>query len=195
MDIEQLFHEVIRIASTSCQKGNGLVLSNGVRLFCHMPHVGPKAWLHVVFPPLDSASIEATEQRVGGHLPEDFKDFLRQANGTMLFSYQLSVWGVRQKMVRTNGDESWFPHDLIDQNMKTNRPDNSPTNIVFFAGADDGDAWCFFEFNKEDYRVGKTERHRFNPSAYWPDFGSWLLSEIQSLQRNFKNNPEMNIDH
>lgn len=103
----------------------------------------------------------------------------------MLFSYKLSVWGVRKQMVRTNGDDSWFPHDLMDHNIAFNRPDNSPADVVFFAGADDGETWCFFEFSNGGYRVGKTERYEFNPSAFWPNLESWLLSEIESLQRNF----------
>lgn len=88
-------------------------------------------------------------------------------------------------MVRIGGDESWQPHDLADHNFETMRPDGSPEDIVFFASSDDGENWCFFEIDGEEYRVGKTNRHRFDTIAYWPDFGSWLLSEIESLETLF----------
>lgn len=184
MDIEKLFDQIVRTAVRWSPKGEKR-LSKGVRLICPTPHLGPESWLHVLFPPLAPEKVKKMEENLGVPLPNDFRGFLQQANGLMLFNYRISVWGLRERMVRLGEDEAWFPHDLVDHNFKSMRPDGSPQAIVFFAGADDGDTWCFFEPDGERYRVGKTARHTFHPSAYWPDFGAWLLSEIGSLEMLF----------
>ena len=185
MNIEDVFQEVLRIVSASCPGKEPKVLANGVRLFCHQPEIAPLAWLHVVFAPLDCGTIEATEQRLNTQLPEDYKSFLQQTNGLMLFSYKVSVWGVRTTMIQRVGDDAWAPHDIVDHNLPHERPDKSPSEVLFFAAADDGDNWCFFEFSNQGYRIGKTERHHFNPVSYWPSFETWLFSEIESLQRDY----------
>jgi hypothetical protein len=192
MDAEKLFDEVVRTMSKWSPKGEKL-LSNGVRLICPTPHVAPEAWLHVHYPPLASKKIEGMEKKLGVPLPNDFKDFLRRANGVQMFSYHISIWGVRKNYART-GDEAWQPYDLVDHNFDIERPDNSPEDVVYFAGADGGDSWCFFEFNGESYRVGKTGRHDFHPGSYWSDFGSWLLDEIRSLEMLTNSNGEMEVN-
>src|SRR5262245_4614583 len=189
MDSETLFEEVARTMSKWAAEGEYL-LSNWVRLILHTPNVAPKAWLHVLYPPLAPKKIEGMEKKLGVALPNDFKDFPRRANGVQMFSYHISIWGVRKNYART-GDEAWQPYDLVDHNLDTELPDNSPEDVVYFANADEGDSWCFFEFYGESYRVGKTDRHDFHPGSYWSDFGSWLLDEIRSLEILFNSNGEM----
>ena len=189
MDGEKLFDEVVRTMSKWSPKGEKL-LSNGVRLICPTPHVAPEAWLHVLYPPLPPGKIEGMEKNLGVPLPDDFKDFLRRTNGLKMFSYHISIWGVRKNMART-GDEAWQPYDLVNHNFDTERPDNSPKDVVYFADADDGGTWCFFEYTGDSYRVGKTGRHNFHPDSYWSDFGSWLLDEIRSQESFFNSNGEL----
>jgi hypothetical protein len=179
---EKLFSEIMQTISKWSSKGEK-VLSTGVRLVCPTPHVAPEAWLHVVFPPLAPEKIAETEKKLAAALPEDFKKFLLQANGLALFSYQLDVFGVRETWVRT-GDVAWQPFDLVDHNYETERPAGSPAEVIFFGGVESSD-WCFFEFHEGKYRVGKTSREIFRPSAYWKDFASWLLSEISALEKRF----------
>jgi SMI1/KNR4 family protein SUKH-1 len=189
MGDEKLFNEVVRTMSKWLTKGEKL-LSNGVRLICPTPHVAPEAWLHVLYPPLAPEKIEEMEKKLGVSLPDNFKVFLRRTNGLQMFTYRISIWGVRKNMART-GDEAWQPYDLVDHNFDLERPDNSPQDVVYFASADGGRSWCFFEFNGESYRVGKTDRRNFHPDSYWSDFGSWLLDEIRSLEILFNSDGEM----
>lgn len=195
MDGEKLFDEVVRTMSKWSSKGEKL-LSNGVRLICPTPLVAPEAWLHVLYPPLASKKIEVMEKKLGVSLPNDFKEFLRRANGVDMFSYHISIWGVRKNYART-GDEAWQPFDLVDLNIDTDCPDNSPENVIYFANAYGGDSLCFFEFNEEGYRVGKAVENDFHPGSYWSDFGSWLLDEIKSLEPlfNSKGEMEVNLNH
>ncbi|MBO0721400.1 MAG: SMI1/KNR4 family protein [Blastocatellia bacterium] len=189
MDDEKLYNEVVRAMSKWSPKGEKL-LSNGVRLICPTPQVAPEAWLHVLYPPLALEKVEGIEKRLGRPLPDDFKFFLRRINGLQMFSYRISIWGLRQNMART-GDEAWQPYDLVDHNAELERPENSPEEVVYFAGTDGGRYWCFFEFKGKSYRIGKTDRRNFHPDSYWSDFGSWLLDEIGSLEIRINLNGEM----
>lgn len=189
MDSEHLFNEVIRTVSKWSPKGEKL-LSNDVRLICPTPHVGPEAWLHVLFPPLAPEKIEEMEKVLGVPLPDNYKGFLLRANGLMLFNYRISVFGLRKDMAR-RGDEGWQPHDLTHHNYETERPAGSPDNVVYFGSAPDGASWCFFEFDDESYRVGKTDREHFYPASYWSDFDSWLLDEMRSSEMLYNSNGEM----
>lgn len=183
MDSEKLFREVVRTTTKWSAKGEKL-LSNGVRLICPVPHVAPEAWLHVLFPPLFPAETETMEKNLGILLPNDFKRFLQQTNGLELFSYRVSIFGLRKNFAR-EGDEAWQPFNLVSHNREGDRPDGSPANVIYFAADDGGDSWCFFEPDGEGYRVGKTDRHNFRPTTYWPDFAAWLLDEIESIEMLF----------
>jgi hypothetical protein len=183
MDSEKLFNEVVRTMSRWSTKGEKL-LSTGVRLICPTPHVAPEAWLHVLFPPLSPSEIEAIEKNLGMLLPDDFKHFLLRANGLELFSYRVSIFGLRKSLAR-EGDEAWQPFNLVSHNLESDRPDGSPADLIYFAADDGGDSWCFFESYGDGYRVGKTGRHNFRPTTYWSDFGAWLLDEIESLEMLF----------
>jgi hypothetical protein len=186
MSSEKLFNEVVRIISKWSPKGEK-ILPNGARLICPTPHVAPEAWLHVLFTPLTTEKIEEMEKKLGMQLPNDFKNFLHKTNGLALFSYCIKIWGVRQTMARS-GSAAWQPHDLIDHNYESERPNGSPKGIIYFGSTENGSSWCFFEFNKDGYHVGKTNRSNYHPDSYWPDFGSWLLSEMASLEKVFDAN-------
>lgn len=93
-----------------------------------------------------------------------------------------------------SGDKAWQPYDLLDHNSGAERPAYSPEDVIFFASADEGRNWCFFEFDDESYRVGKTDRHHFRPDAYWSAFGNWLLDEIRSLALLFNADGELEIE-
>jgi hypothetical protein len=70
-----------------CSHEGEKLLSNGVRLICPTRDVAPEAWLHVLYPPLKIKELEELEKRLMIPIPEDFKQFLLQANGATLFSY------------------------------------------------------------------------------------------------------------
>jgi hypothetical protein len=183
MDSDELFHRVVQILSRWSVKGEK-ILSNRTRLICPTPHVAPEAWLHALFAPLSGLQVDRMQKSLGTLLPDDFRQFLLRANGLQAFSYRVSVWGLRKTWQR-HGDEVWQPFDLVSHNEEVDRPSGSPSELVYFGASDVGNTWCFFEFDGSSYRVGKTERHDFKPIAYWPEFGVWLLQEIESLEDLF----------
>jgi hypothetical protein len=160
------------------------ILSNGTKLICPTPHIATEAWLHGMFPPLEIEKIDELENQGGFKLPDDFREFLKRANGTFLFSYTISIWGVRANYSRT-GDDAWQPFDLLDHNGKWERPEGSPDSIIYFGSNAHGNNWCFFEFHENSYRIGETSREKFLPIAYWPDFWKWLIENVNELSEAF----------
>jgi hypothetical protein len=181
MDSEELFNRIIKTVNKWAPKGVK-VLPTGVRLICPTPLVAPEAWLHVVFPNLSPIEIDTMEKKLGMLLPNDFQQFLLQANGLHLFSYRISIFGLRKTWAR-EGDEAWQPFNLVSHNYKNDRPHGSPTNVLYFGTYDD--SWCFFELDGDSYRVGMTDRHHFRPTVYWPDFGTWLIDGTRYLESLF----------
>jgi hypothetical protein len=55
-------------------------LESGTILIGHAPHIAPKAWLHSIHAPLSDREINALEKYLG-IIPEDYKSFLKKANG------------------------------------------------------------------------------------------------------------------
>jgi SMI1 / KNR4 family (SUKH-1) len=189
MHTRVLFDEVVR---TMCRwSSNGeRQLYTGVRLICPTPQVAPEAWLHVLYPPATPEAIRSAEMKLGIPLPEDYKSFLLSANGFVMFSYRLAVWGIKKSMART-GDEAWQPYDLVNHNQETNRPEGSPSNLLYFGSTENGATRCFFELNDGTYRVGKTSHNSYHPDGYWPHFGSWLLDQMRSLEILFDSSGAM----
>lgn len=158
-------------------------LPNGVRLICPTPYIGTDAWLHVIFPALSVEKLDELQRKINMSLPTDFREFLLRFNGVMLFSNKLCIWGVRDTMTRT-GDNAWQPYDLLDHNHESERPSGSPRNVIFFGTDDSGKSWCFFEINGRGYRIGRTDRHNFQPTAYSKDFSVWAVNAIRNLEGN-----------
>jgi hypothetical protein len=59
------------------------ITSLGSRLHGHVPHVAPEAWFHVLHKGLDKKEIDGLQDSLGISIPDDFRNFLAYANGTI----------------------------------------------------------------------------------------------------------------
>jgi hypothetical protein len=176
--------EVIAIRERWAGRGERR-LENGTKLICPAPHVAPAAWLHALFGPAQESQISSAESKCGIEFPREFRDFLVRTNGLFLFSNSISIWGIRTSYERV-GDAAWQPFDIKHHNEPSERPSGSPEALLFFGSMGKGSEWCFFEPADEGHRVGKTAaRGRFSPTAYWPDFWTWLLEQAHWLEGLF----------
>lgn len=189
------FDEFLEILRRWVPKGERH-LANGAWLICPTPWIAPEAWLHAVFPALSYEDVRELERRSGLKLPDDAHTFLLHANGALIFSYQIAIWGFRKSYERA-GDEAWQPYDLLSHNEETMRPDGSPPEVLYFGSDDNGANWCFFDAEGDSYRVGKTLRERFSPVHYWPTFWHWLLERSRSLagQYDCDGKPAAEVSH
>lgn len=94
-----------------------LEISNGARLFGNVPHVGKQAYLHEVYPPLDTVDLLKLDSEMGFKVPENYRYFLsNNANGIKLFSDRISLVGLRKNYSR-DFDDSRKPYHLRTKNI------------------------------------------------------------------------------
>ena len=65
----------------------------GTRLIGHVPHIAPKAYLHVVYAPSDSDEFAELDERLERLTPAQLKQFFEFANGIDIFSGWMHVEG------------------------------------------------------------------------------------------------------
>lgn len=156
-------------------------LENGTQLVGHLPDVGPEAWLHQIFGPLDETGIRRVEKQVGIKLPPEFEWFLRQANGLSLFSGSLAVYGLRESYARS-GDAAWQPF-AIDVPNTLERPRDGKGSSLFVGGyRADGSLLYIDADNSSVYRCS---RDSARPLNQWPSLLEMLAREAKRLSRLF----------
>jgi|SRR6185369_4004354 len=148
-------------------------LPNGTRLIGHVPHVAPEAWLHEIFPPLHAHGIEAIERGIKRALPQDFKTFLEFANGLMLFSCSLSIYGFRTNYSRT-GDDAIQPFDIITPNTYE-RPKDALPSYVFIGGYRSDGSLIYID--SDTSKVFRSARKRSIPLNEWTNLEEMLVTE------------------
>lgn len=157
-------------------------LTNGTRLFGRAPEIGPEAWYHLVFAPLNTSQIRGIEKALHQSLPGDFEFFLNRYNGISMFGNQINIWGKRSSWNRS-GNNIWQPFDIVSHNRPGERPKGSPYTIVYFGSVSRGNRWVFFQ--PSNGTVGRTDRRDYLPECLWPDFESWMLDELAQFDSDW----------
>ncbi|PHV12233.1 SMI1/KNR4 family protein [Chitinimonas sp. BJB300] len=159
-------------------------LSNGVRLYGHVPHVAAEAWLHTVYAPLGDAQISELESVTGKNFPDIFKQFLSMTNGLNLFSGSLSIDGLRQNNERF-GDASRQPFSIETPNVYE-KPVGTPDTHLSIGGYKyDGSRLVIDTETLKVFRFPQTEAQPVLNE--WPSFWDMLLSEAKRLSLQFDN--------
>jgi len=162
------------------ENGGKKVLTNGTELLCHVPHVAPQAWFHIMYTALSSQEIKDFEELSPIPFPIEYKEFLSKANGINIFSDSLSIWGLRHSYQRT-GEEALQPYDLLSLNSE--RPKGCSDTWLFFGSYSWDGTRVMFDmaegtFNNKVYRCPRRSTQIIQE---WPSFWVWLDSEINRL--------------
>lgn len=162
---------------TLAEKLGTRTLSNGVRLIGHVPHVGPKAYLHVLFPGLDARRLVKLESAAGRPVPHGLKALYELSNGMHLFSGALSIFGLRSQNSRT-GDAAYEVFGVELKN-KDERPKWASNEFFFFGFYDwDGSLLYMSAKSPEVYRCAEENVQSLNS---WPNLTTMLKQEIERL--------------
>lgn len=178
--MSQKFNDVLKYLE-KYEVGGKRELQNGTKLICHVPHIAPEAWLHIIYNKLSNQQIVELEKKsITGSFPEVFKEFLRYTNGINIFSDSLSIWGLRTTYART-GDEAIQPYDLIELNKE--RTKKTPSTWLYFGSYSWDGSIVLFDLNENSKtnKVYLCERRTDNLLKEWPDFWSWFTSEVERL--------------
>jgi len=152
-------------------------LSNGTFLVGKAPHVAPSAWLHAVFAPLSDNQIEELQDKLGILLPDDFRYFLKRANGISIFSTSLSIYGHRDNYERNLGSV-WQPFDIITPN-KYERPKDATKDFFFIGGYDWDGSMLYIDLRTS--KVYRCSNETSTPLNEWENLGKMLVEEVDRL--------------
>jgi len=156
-------------------------LPNGARLYGHVPHIAPEAWLHELHAPLAKQDITELERRIGKDFPAQLRDFFLSANGVDLFSDALSVFGKRTSYVRS-GDESRQPYCIVTANTLDRPTHAKNSHIVVGSYRNDGSLLFVDNESGETFRTKTRSKKVLNR---WDDFWGMLVDEANRLSSLF----------
>jgi hypothetical protein len=154
----------------------------GTRLIGHTPHVAPEAYVNVVYAPINSNDLNEFTQRLGRPIPHQLSEFLSYANGLMIYSGALRVKGYRPLKRKPNSDVYDYASCIMTDNSRNMNGLKEHDTVVAWYKADGS-----YVLLDED---GKAVR--FDPKVgghviqEWPDFDTWLSSEIAILNEKYK---------
>jgi hypothetical protein len=154
------------------------VLSNGTMLIGNMPSVGPRAYLHQVYPPLGESEIIELSGALQKNIPDDYREFLSMANGINIFSDSLALYGFRHNYSR-EGDDVYQPYHLDVINNKERIRDSKET--YFYIGSYNYDGSRLY-IDITDGKVHRCDRRKSISLNAWANFGEMIEKEVLRIQ-------------
>lgn len=155
----------------------------GTRLIGHSPHIAPRAYVNVVYPPLDSKIFDEFSQRFGRKVPEQFKSFLFLANGLMVFSGALRIMGCIPAQKKSNADVYDYPSSLTIPNISARIKGIQEGDIIVAWYKSDG---SYVLLNEAGNAVRFSAKDNGCVIQEWVDFDTWISSEIAALSEKYK---------
>lgn len=151
----------------------------------HVPHVGPRAYLHTIYRGLTNEQIASLESELGVCFPASFREFLHVSNGAHFYVDALHILGRRTSYART-GDEAYQPYDIIASNSVFEKPGDAHAGVCLVGGYDwDGSSLYFNAHGEYPNRIIRCSRESIAPMNAWEDFWSMLESEVVRLSAHF----------
>lgn len=179
--------ERIDLAFSTLKRYNYLgekLLHDGTQLIGKALHIAPQAWLHCIYPPLNSDDIAVLEKELNQQIPDVYKQFLRISNGLSVFNTTLSLFG-RRCNYRRSADDVWQPFDIVRSNT-IEKPKNASENIFIIGCYDWDGSYLYIDANDSSIHLCETDDVK---SLYeWKSFEDMLYSEVNRLTNLFDAN-------
>lgn len=154
---------------------------DGAKLFGHVPHIAPQAWLNIIYSPATEAEVLKLEKELKVQIPKRYRKFLTtEANGLSLFSSSLELYGYRRHYNRKSME--FLPFDLITPNVHE-RPEDA-TEGQFFIGGYNWDGSLVY-MDTKTYKIYRCDRESIMPLNTWKDLDDFLLKEVKRLSTLF----------
>lgn len=156
---------------------------DGNILINHLPSVGVRSYLHVIFEKVDVKRILQSLDNWEIKIPRDFLDLLDQYNGANFFQGALSIFGVRSELSRSPGARQ--PFDIFEANTIA-RPGNLKGNELYIGSYNWDGSIVVIE------NSSSAVRHRLPDSMAvsneWSDLDYFIKSEVARLSLLFDEN-------
>lgn len=157
-------------------------LANGARLIGNVPHIAPEAYLHYVYPGLNSNEIQQLESEIKRKLPETLRAFYAQCNGLDLFAGSLSIFGLRDLFMEGEAGDVGQPFSMEIPNVDERLAD-ADDSFVFF-GFYDWDGSQLYA-TPSSPRIIRCSRKSAKPLNTWPSLEAALTEEVRRLGKLF----------
>ena len=151
-----------------------LTTPSGARAVGHVPLIGPRAYLHTVFPPLGREGLAAVATEVRRTLPEQYRELLQRTNGLLLFGSSLYVYGLRTSYARDGRDRFPFSGDLSNT---LERPPRIPDHAVVVGGYGKDGSKLFVDENG----AARCDRDSGVVLNRWASLAEWLAAETDRM--------------
>jgi hypothetical protein len=149
----------------------------GARLIGHAPHIAPKAYVHVVYGPLGEAELHELTERLGRPVPSQYREFLKHANGLMLFSGAIRVMGYVPLNRRADRSVHNYPSHVVIPNVSARIRGLTHGAVIVGWYKEDG---SYVSIEDDGRAIRFDARGHGGMLQEWPDFDTWLISEIVS---------------
>lgn len=176
VDLEAFNQKILRVLLHWSNSGD-MINQMGTRLIGHVPQIAPKAYMHVVYAPLSDVQLQELTGRLKTSLPSQFTELLSCANGSSLFLGKLRVLGYVPQKRSADTSVYNYPSSILIPNVSARLQGLSERAVVVGWYKADG-SHVSIESDGTAVRFGPS-----GPIQTWPDFDSWLLSEVLSLGR------------
>jgi hypothetical protein len=180
------FSEVVLKPLSAFSNDGDATNTTGTRLIGFAPHIAPKAYLHAVYAPLGVSELAELQTRLRREIPRQFAEFLSHANGLSIFVAALRVFGYVPVRLRTGTGASVYdyPYDIVVPNVSARLRGlrNGSLAIGWYKG--DG-SYASIEGDGKVRRFDPRNEDRVN--EMWPDFDTWIASEIARFIRERAN--------
>jgi hypothetical protein len=156
-------------------------LGNGAQLIGHIPHRGPAAYLHTLFPAALRDWIEETSGKVSAtEAFGQYAVFLAEHNGANFFLGSLALNGIRRGLI-SRSSEDRQPFDLVELNS-FERPKNADPKCLFVGSYNWDGSLVGVE---PDGNVLVCKKLDATPYARWPNLGAMVSTEVVRLAEFF----------
>lgn len=146
-----------------------------------VPNVGPDAYLHVLFPPVDAAVSAPLVLKSGLVFPACVENFLKSLNGAILFQGKLSLYGIRTTFVRDVMNRQ--PFDIIEVNTIARPYEARPGDFYIGSCSADGSRLLVRAEEPVVYRCERGSQHVLQA---WGSIDEMLSEEIQRLVAEYE---------
>lgn len=158
------------------------------QLLGHVPHIAPKAYMHLVYAPLNDEDLIKLEKQIERKLPEQLKKFYEFANGIDIFSGGISLFGYFPYERKFKSHPHNYPGDIQIPNVQARIKGMHEVDVIIASYKWDSSIAII----EEDGSVVRYDIQNGGQVVQtWPDFDTWITSEIEHYSQFFDENGKM----
>jgi hypothetical protein len=150
-------------------------MENGAVCVARVQRRGSQSWLHCIMGPAPKAELARLQFDFPGLVPREYLELLSVANGMMLFSRRLSIYGLRTSYDRSP-NAPIQPFEVRIPNSVERLSTDPDDAFLFGSYAENGDRLASFASTGEVVRFSELASE---PLQSWPSLAAMLLGEVE----------------